>query len=120
MYKEGGGENLWLIASNSSGRHHSLVRSGHSHSDGHFLKPHITLGEDLGREIVKRSKGGAKGLHCLRGGNIRAMGVHYFVTVLNEESTCRSKSPLVDVWQAIVGKFLLIRQPKEGEDLKNQ
>ena len=98
----------------------SLVRIGHSHGNGHFLKPHVTLGEDTGREIVKRSKGGAKGLRCLKGGNICAIVDNNLVAVLNEESPCCGKSTMVDIRQEIVEKLLLVRQPWEGEDLKNQ
>jgi hypothetical protein len=43
-----------------------------------------------------------------------------FVVVLYEESPSWGKSTVEDIRQAIVGKLLLIRQPREGEDLKNQ
>ncbi len=63
----------------------------------------------MGREMIKRSKGCAKGSRCLKGGDMCTIMDNNFVAMPNEESSYHGKGTMVDIGLEVVEKLLLIR-----------
>jgi hypothetical protein len=118
--KEGAGDGPCPTANDVTGRGRRIVRGGNSHSNSKLLKLCVALGEDKRREITKRAKRGAKGMHHLKGSNIQAVMDDDFVTLLQKECTQCGKGTLAGVRGAIIEELLPIRQTREREELTNQ